>query len=538
MRRRHLLIIGLALAIAVVPVSLALAALADSHVKASNNSESFVLDLELTSANVYRYVGAATASFRNGTPAVGLPLTLSVSCGSVYPLPWGHLVGSSFTQNTDADGAVPFCLELPEEADVTFTIEVLRSAYSYTAHLAAAPERLGLFQSLDAPGWYGAWTEDGQRLITCAEMPWGRYDYPVDTLHVWNANTWELVGWSVMGQLAADGTTYHCPPRTEPSHMSLDHDDTRYYGYLLDQASSPTERTTGNAHPPSSVEAWALDTHGVFLVSGDAVSDVFTNGSAEYWNVSWSPVTEKTHPTHALVASYTHKPGKLDIWAADDPSTILYSISVNGPRSDQSFVEWSPDGNCLAFTLDSDTVGIVIAGDVTPPTIGAISHHDGQHVESCRIALTGKVRDDWRVDEALLTVNSGTPTPLLVDPATQLFSETVPLVSGTNTISISAADMNGNTGSTSVQIVCPTADDRSIETLLGGIMDSVLSVHTFDGHTQSWQVYQPNDAASDLESLPVGQGCWIKVQTDCAIPYGSHTYRFHRGWNLFALLPP
>jgi hypothetical protein len=61
----------------------------------------------------------------------------------------------------------------------------------------------------------------------------------------------------------------------------------------------------------------------------------------------------------------------------------------------------------------------------------------------------------------------------------------------------------------------------------------LVRVWSFDGATQSFQLYDPETPAlSDLEELVPGRGYWVKVKETGTVTLGSNTYQLFEGWNL------
>ncbi|MFC1969329.1 SdrD B-like domain-containing protein [Chloroflexota bacterium] len=81
-------------------------------------------------------------------------------------------------------------------------------------------------------------------------------------------------------------------------------------------------------------------------------------------------------------------------------------------------------------------------------------------------------------------------------------------------------------------------DSVNIEDVLAGI--NVEGVATYDGSTQTWQLYNPG-APSDLTEMTTGIGYWVKVNTpctltiNCIVPSLPYDIPLFSGWNLIGL---
>jgi len=61
-----------------------------------------------------------------------------------------------------------------------------------------------------------------------------------------------------------------------------------------------------------------------------------------------------------------------------------------------------------------------------------------------------------------------------------------------------------------------TPADPSIEVVLAGIIDNVISVWAFDGGTKVWSVYSPG-APSALSEMVGNKGYWIRMIEDATL---------------------
>ncbi|MBM3131552.1 MAG: hypothetical protein FJZ95_00765 [Chloroflexi bacterium] len=96
-----------------------------------------------------------------------------------------------------------------------------------------------------------------------------------------------------------------------------------------------------------------------------------------------------------------------------------------------------------------------------------------------------------------------------------------------------SATVGTATATTSFTIVAGGAAAVSPATATSTIASQLMIMWTFDAATQTWKVYDPAPGAtSDITSMTVGQGYWIKVSEDCTMTYGNKTYNLKQGWNL------
>lgn len=88
--------------------------------------------------------------------------------------------------------------------------------------------------------------------------------------------------------------------------------------------------------------------------------------------------------------------------------------------------------------------------------------------------------------------------------------------------------------STSFSITAAATGSTTPTTGFATISDCIDIAWSFDGATQAWLVYDPNEgAASTLETLAANQGLWVQVAEDCTLTFGSFTRDMYQGWNLF-----
>lgn len=96
-----------------------------------------------------------------------------------------------------------------------------------------------------------------------------------------------------------------------------------------------------------------------------------------------------------------------------------------------------------------------------------------------------------------------------------------------------SASAGGTTATTSFTITTGSAAAVTPATATSTVASQLVIMWTFDAATQTWKIYDPQPGAtSDIASMTVGQGYWIKVSEDCTMTYGNKTYNLKAGWNL------
>jgi len=89
------------------------------------------------------------------------------------------------------------------------------------------------------------------------------------------------------------------------------------------------------------------------------------------------------------------------------------------------------------------------------------------------------------------------------------------------------------TGTTPVATFTQQAGAVTVTGGLNSIAGKYTKVWTWDGATQTWQLYDTAaPAVSDLSSLQAGQGYWIQATEAGTIVYGGNTYPIYVGWTL------
>jgi len=89
------------------------------------------------------------------------------------------------------------------------------------------------------------------------------------------------------------------------------------------------------------------------------------------------------------------------------------------------------------------------------------------------------------------------------------------------------------TGTTPVANFTQEAGAVTITGGLNSIAGKYTKVWTWDGATQTWQLYDTAaPAVSDLSSLMAGQGYWLQATQASTIVYGGNTYPVYVGWTL------
>jgi len=94
------------------------------------------------------------------------------------------------------------------------------------------------------------------------------------------------------------------------------------------------------------------------------------------------------------------------------------------------------------------------------------------------------------------------------------------------------ATMGSETASTSFLINAGGAAATTVASGFASIDGKYTKIWTFDGATQTWQVFDTAEGApDDFTTLTSGQGYFVEVTEDCTLTYGAHTYNLSAGWN-------
>lgn len=137
------------------------------------------------------------------------------------------------------------------------------------------------------------------------------------------------------------------------------------------------------------------------------------------------------HPSKGLVSNG----GATDIKIWSDTGTQLFTFA-----STTRDVEWSPDGNFI-YGYGATGVDIFAPYDSDGPVISISTPQDNSQISSYNLTVNGSVLDLQVISSATITVNSGTPIPIVINPD-GTFSVDVAVIDGQNLILISAIDGN------------------------------------------------------------------------------------------------
>ncbi len=134
-----------------------------------------------------------------------------------------------------------------------------------------------------------------------------------------------------------------------------------------------------------------------------------------------------------------------------------YSIAAS-PASGFIATNWTISTNWLGgvktnnatvqFMMVSNLTLLVTFADVTKPTLTVSSPTAGQHMTNALASLTGTASDNWQVAGVWCQLNSNAWMLVTTTNTYTNWSQTLTLVSGTNTIKAYAVDLGGNFSAT------------------------------------------------------------------------------------------
>lgn len=191
------------------------------------------------------------------------------------------------------------------------------------------------------------------------------------------------------------------------------------------------------------------------------------------------------------------------------PNTIVYykaqdtkgNSSIPGALTiPPARVEVSPTSGSVGSSIKITGAGFLPSTGVTAVTMGGVTLIAGQ---------------------AIVTDSQGRFTVTATVPGLAVGGQAVSATVGTTTASTAFTITAG--GAAPVTPTIATAN----------IASQLMIMWTYDGATQTWQVYDPTPGAtSDITAMNAGQGYWVKVSENCSLVYGNKTYNLYAGWNL------
>jgi len=269
-------------------------------------------------------------------------------------------------------------------------------------------------------------------------------------------------------------------------------DNVAVTGYLIaTSATAPMASASGwSATPPTSVTVAAAGSYTFYAFAKDGAGNVSVAKSATV-SVTTAPAADTTKPTLTVSAlangSYTNKT-TLNISGTATDAGGLQSVSVNGQvitvNADGSFTYALPlvSGANTVTVVATDKAGNqqvdsrTITFDPTAPVLTVSSPADNSSSSQSFITLTGTINESSTVS---VSTNGGAPQAASVSGTS--FTATVNLVSGVNTIVITATDLAGNV----------TSAKRTV---------------TYDGSTVTLAVTYPSQDITTSKSSLVLQG--------------------------------
>jgi len=224
----------------------------------------------------------------------------------------------------------------------------------------------------------------------------------------------------------------------------------------------------------------------IYNCSGWGSTPLSTQYQNEIMRVSWSPVTNSSHPSYNLIA------------AGDDNTNgrvVLYNAPNGAPTrrtpvgygTEEHHAIWSPDGDYLIFANGSGAYVLAMT-DNAPPNIGITSHSGGQSVSTTPITLEGTITDPNTITSTFVQVNGPPNIPLALGTGGS-FSQAIDLDPGTNVIEVFATDGPGNSGSYEMEINYEIDTEPPL-ILWGNIEpDEVLLEESFTITAKSYDVF-------------------------------------------------
>jgi len=193
-------------------------------------------------------------------------------------------------------------------------------------------------------------------------------------------------------------------------------------------------------------------------------------GATGSFTVSSAPVVSITSPANGLVTNNPTVTVSGTVFAA--PALSEATLVVNGIRTTISVVNTAfsqsvtliEGSNTIAVTAtnesgDTGSSGVItVTLDTTAPTISLASPTPGLFVNTASLTVSGTI-DDPSVTTATLTLNGADQ---ILPVQARSFSRTVVLEDGDNTISVSAADTAGVTGTTGTIAVTLDTDAPAV----------------------------------------------------------------------------
>jgi hypothetical protein len=225
-------------------------------------------------------------------------------------------------------------------------------------------------------------------------------------------------------------------------------DNTAVTGYIITtSATAPAASATGwSATAPTSVTAVA-GSNTFYAYAKDAAGNVSAAKSATV-TVTIAPADLTLTVSTLADGSYTNK-GTLNVTGTVGGAASLtvngQAVAVNADGSFSTALTLQAGANTITV-IATDNAGTqktdtrTITYDPTAPVLTVSSPADNSTTTQSFITLTGTISENSTVK---MSVNGGTPQSAAITGNT--YSATVYLVAGVNTISITAADLAGNT---------------------------------------------------------------------------------------------